>query len=689
MDAHRPDVVIAVGGGSTLDAAKAMRLLHMLRSARAGRGEGGEQTKPPPGPAPAPGAGAAAGAVSGAAAATGAPQGEAFPLPVQSGGFRGEDPPRFLPGSDAVGSAGDWSGQSSAAGQQESRAPSPQQPPPAAPEAQGAPAVGAPGAGEPGPPLPADSSDNEWSGLSVLKEDSDLESEAEGAAFDSDIAGGAVGDEIVVAYLPPDTTDTEGGGMEGGVEAEEEEALQREEVRAMARALATAREEEREERRAEAEIEALALPFLSYGTRVAPRERREAERRERGLRAVGKATRIRRPELFAVPTTSGSGAEVCAARVLCRRSSIVSAGELFWSAREQERVVSSAHRESRSVSPPLLPQATPFAAVSADDATPDAPSRYWTLTDSWLTPNAVVLDPTLSSEQPRRLAAHSGLAAVVHAVEAHGSAGATERSRARSLQALALLFEHLPAAVAAAGGGRGGEGAAAEGGGSESKKKNAQEEVQFAAALAGIAAAQASTGLCASLANALGAAFGTPAGVASAVLLPRVVRYNAGEAAADTGGRQAAHPRYPKPRARLTYAALAEAIGATGSPAGSSAGPAAAEEEQPQQQQYAAAAAAVSQADSEAAAAESLARALAELAAAVGAPSTLAEALGPGYEGEFLAKVDAVAEAAFLDQSSRTNPRAPLIEARAVTARSPAFLLGLGGPGSSFFPRLR
>lgn len=216
-------------------------------------------------------------------------------------------------------------------------------------------------------------------------------------------------------------------------------------------------------------------------------------------------------------------------------------------------------------------------------------------------------------------------------------------------------------------------------------------QVHFAAALAGVAAASASTGLCASLANALGAAFGTPAGLAAAVLLPRVVRFNA----RSSGARTPADPRCGAPRARMTYAALAEALGTLPPPPPAPpvvptdddgapeiveghAGPSAAlpgnsPQKQQQPQEGSAAAAAerllMSTEDDEAdrreeESAESLVRALADMAAALGLPSTLSAALGPGFDREFLCKVDAVALAAFADQSTRTNPRAPRVEAR-------------------------
>lgn len=234
--------------------------------------------------------------------------------------------------------------------------------------------------------------------------------------------------------------------------------------------------------------------------------------------------------------------------------------------------------------------------------------------------------------------------------------------------------------------------------------------MHFAAAVAGAAAASASTGLCCSLANALGAAFAMPAGLASAVMLPRVVQFNAGEGSAP-GARMAVDPRYPVPRARLAYAALAEALGTAVDTAagqkeeGGDGEPAVAAAEQQllglsQEEASSGAVAVVVPTDDDGApevaeapppgaaaggssgadeaslldsreqqSADSLVRALADMAAALGVPPTLSEALGPGFEGEFLYKVDAVAAAAFADQSTRTNPRAPLVEARRSTPR--------------------
>lgn len=91
---------------------------------------------------------------------------------------------------------------------------------------------------------------------------------------------------------------------------------------------------------------------------------------------------------------------------------------------------------------------TPFASVSADDATQDTPSRYFYLADPSLTPDLALLDPGLVRRLPKRLTAHSGLAAVAHAVEAHASTHASRASQAKSLEALRLLFEFLPRAHA-------------------------------------------------------------------------------------------------------------------------------------------------------------------------------------------------------------------------------------------------
>lgn len=250
--------------------------------------------------------------------------------------------------------------------------------------------------------------------------------------------------------------------------------------------------------------------------------------------------------------------------------------------------------------------------------------------------------------------------------------------------------------------------------------------MHFAAAVAGTAAASASTGLCASLANALGAAFGLPAGVASAVMLPRVVLFNAAidaeswaisivgdvggaEEAAGNGGaavRQVSDPRYPVPVARAQLAALAEALGLIPPPRDAAAAAAAAEliaeaeedaelsddveerEEADGDDNTAAtnntsSTSSRTSAGGEAEAAETLARALASLAAQLEAPATLSEALGRGAEGEFFAKIDAVAEQAFEDQSARTNPRAPLVreirEMLVAAWDTPAFGGGGGG----------
>jgi acetaldehyde dehydrogenase/alcohol dehydrogenase len=158
--------------------------------------------------------------------------------------------------------------------------------------------------------------------------------------------------------------------------------------------------------------------------------------------------------------------------------------------------------------------------------------------------------------------------------------------------------------------------------------------------MAGMAFGNAFLGVCHSMAHKLGSSFHIPHGVANAILLPHVIRYNATEAPA----KQAAFSQYGHPMALERYARAADALGLGGA--------------------------------DEADKAERLAQAVDALRARVGLPASLAQA---GIDAAaFLARLDTLSEQAFDDQCTGCNPRYPLIrEIRAL------YLAGYGAPATA------
>ncbi|RAT59525.1 bifunctional acetaldehyde-CoA/alcohol dehydrogenase, partial [Lonsdalea populi] len=173
-------------------------------------------------------------------------------------------------------------------------------------------------------------------------------------------------------------------------------------------------------------------------------------------------------------------------------------------------------------------EVTPFAVVT-DDAT----GQKYPLADYALTPDMAIIDANLVMNMPKSLCAFGGLDAVTHALEAYVSVLANEYSDGQALQALKLLKENLPASYR--------EGA---------KNPVARERVHNAATIAGIAFANAFLGVCHSMAHKLGSEFHIPHGLANAMLICNVIRYNANDAPT----KQTTFSQYDRPQARRRYA---------------------------------------------------------------------------------------------------------------------------------------
>lgn len=247
-------------------------------------------------------------------------------------------------------------------------------------------------------------------------------------------------------------------------------------------------------------------------------------------------------------------------------------------------------------------EVTPFAVVT-DDAT----GKKYPIADYALTPNMAIIDPNLVMNLPKSLTAFGGIDAVTHALEAYVSIMANEYSDGQALQALRLLKEHLPSAYS-----------------NGAQDPVAREKVHNAATLAGIAFANAFLGVCHSMAHKVGAAFHLPHGLANALLISNVIRYNAN----DNPTKQAAFSQYDRPKAKCRYAEIAGFLGLGG----------ATKEEQ----------------------VENLIAWVESLKRDLEIPRSIQEA--GVSEADFLAKLDAVAVDAFDDQCTGANPRYPLIK---------------------------
>ncbi|MGE5609105.1 MAG: bifunctional acetaldehyde-CoA/alcohol dehydrogenase, partial [Bacillota bacterium] len=245
-------------------------------------------------------------------------------------------------------------------------------------------------------------------------------------------------------------------------------------------------------------------------------------------------------------------------------------------------------------------EVTPFAVVT-DDRT----GIKYPIADYELTPNMAIVDAQLVMTMPKKLTAYGGLDALTHAIEAIGSVLATDYTNGLALEAIRLLMEYLPIAY------------------ENPNDRVAREKVHNAATMAGMAFANAFLGICHSMAHKLGAAFDLPHGLANALLITHVIRYNA----TDKPGKQAAFPQYEYPQAKQRYARIASYLGLEGNT----------EDEK----------------------SEALLRAIEELRKKLGVPATIREA---GVdEAKFMAELENLAELAFDDQCTGANPRYPLI----------------------------
>lgn len=246
-------------------------------------------------------------------------------------------------------------------------------------------------------------------------------------------------------------------------------------------------------------------------------------------------------------------------------------------------------------------EVTPFAVIT-DEST----GIKYPLADYELMPNMAIVDADMMMNAPRGLTAASGIDAMTHALEAYVSMMATDYTDSLALGALKIIFEYLPRAY--------------ENGANDPV---AREKMANAATMAGMAFANAFLGVCHSMAHKLGAIHHLPHGVANALMINEVIRFNATEVPVKMG----TFPQYDHPRTLARYAAVADHLGLKGRT----------DEEK----------------------LENLLKAIDDLKAKVGIKKTIKD-----YgidEKTFLDSLDDMAEQAFDDQCTGANPRYPLM----------------------------
>jgi len=179
-------------------------------------------------------------------------------------------------------------------------------------------------------------------------------------------------------------------------------------------------------------------------------------------------------------------------------------------------------------------EVTPFAVVT-DEKT----HIKYPLADYALTPYMAIIDANFVDNMPKSLTAAGGMDALVHAIEAYVSVMATNYTNSLALEAIKQIFRYLPSAY--------------QNGAADPK---AREKMHNAATIAGMAFSNAFLGLCHSMAHKLGSMYNIPHGVANALLICQVIRFNAN----DKPTRQAIFPQYELPEAKKRYAQIAHTL---------------------------------------------------------------------------------------------------------------------------------
>ena len=246
-------------------------------------------------------------------------------------------------------------------------------------------------------------------------------------------------------------------------------------------------------------------------------------------------------------------------------------------------------------------EVTPFAVIT-DEKT----GVKYPLADYELMPNMAIVDCDMMMNAPKGLTSASGIDAVTHCLEALASMMATDYTDGLALRSLKMIFEYLPRAY-----------------NDGPNDVEAREKMANAATMAGMAFANAFLGVCHSMAHKLGAFHHLAHGVANALMIDEVLRFNSSE----TPTKMGTFPQYDHPHTIEKYAEAADYLNLGGNT----------NEEK----------------------LENLIKAIDELKEKIGIKKTIKE-----YgieEKDFLATLDEMTEQAFDDQCTAANPRYPLM----------------------------
>ncbi len=246
-------------------------------------------------------------------------------------------------------------------------------------------------------------------------------------------------------------------------------------------------------------------------------------------------------------------------------------------------------------------EVTPFAIITDADT-----GVKWPLADYQLLPNMAIVDADMMMSAPKGLTSASGIDAVTHALEAYASIMATDYTDGLAIRALQMIFQYLPRAYD-----------------NGQNDPVAREKMGNAATMAGMAFANAFLGVCHSMAHKLGAFHHLPHGIANALLIDYVLRFNAAEVPTKMG----TFSQYDHPHTLERYCEIADALGVTG---------------KTNEEKF-----------------ENLIAKLDELKEHIGIKKTIRD-YGVD-EKYFLDTLDEMVEQAFNDQCTGANPRYPLM----------------------------
>ena len=246
-------------------------------------------------------------------------------------------------------------------------------------------------------------------------------------------------------------------------------------------------------------------------------------------------------------------------------------------------------------------EVTPFAIITNEEN-----GQKYPITDYEVMPDMAIVDANMMMNAPKGLTAATGIDAATHCLEAYASMMATPFTDGLAKEGLMKIFEFLPRAYD-----------------NGPNDPEAREEMANAATMGGMAFANAFLGLCHSMAHKLGAYHHIAHGIANALLIDNILRFNAAEVPTKMG----TFPQYDHPHTLRRYAEIAETLNLGGNT----------DEEK----------------------LENLIKALDDLKDKVGIKKTIRD-YGVSEE-DFLATLDEMSENAFDDQCTSTNPRYPLI----------------------------